>query len=267
MKGNTILAERQIQAVVFDLAETLLNFGRFQTFRLFWKAAKITYAYLREHEQPVGSFQFYVLHFLLRLRWAYTIGIVCDRDFNSLEAIRRIGLRHGFRLSDDQWEELAWLWYKPVRDIARTENDMADTLCRLKRMGLQLGLLSNTFVHASALERHMEELGWLHCLEIRLYSYQFPFRKPDHRIFREAVRRLQIPLERTVYVGDNPRNDIRPALKLGMHAVMKRAYTNEGKRIPERAWVIDRISEVPGVIERILSDDRGGQYEAVPQSA
>ena len=45
--------------------------------------------------------------------------------------------------------------------------------------------------------------------------------------------------------------DIRPALKVGMQAVLKTAYTNDGKKIPDGAWKINHISELPALIEKI----------------
>jgi hypothetical protein len=36
-----------------------------------------------------------------------------------------------------------------------------------------------------------------------------------------------------------------------MRAVLKGAYTNTGKKIPEGAWKVERLSELPGLIEKI----------------
>ena len=54
-----------------------------------------------------------------------------------------------------------------------------------------------------------------------------------------------------MYVGDRIDKDINPTLKLGMHAVLKDAYTNAGKRLPQGARKITHISELPALVERI----------------
>ena len=54
-----------------------------------------------------------------------------------------------------------------------------------------------------------------------------------------------------MYVGDRLDKDIRPTLKLGMHAVLKDAYTNAGKRLPDGVRKINLISELPSLIESI----------------
>ncbi len=86
---------------------------------------------------------------------------------------------------------------------------------------------------------------------VRLYSYEFDFRKPDTRIFKIAAERIGERAENIMYVGDRIDKDIRPALRIGMHAVLKDAYTNAGKRLPQGARKIDHISELPALIERI----------------
>jgi len=54
-----------------------------------------------------------------------------------------------------------------------------------------------------------------------------------------------------LYVGDRIDKDIRPALRSGMQAVLKTAYTNTGKKTPRGAWRINQLSELPGLIEKI----------------
>jgi FMN phosphatase YigB (HAD superfamily) len=57
-----------------------------------------------------------------------------------------------------------------------------------------------------------------------------------------------------LYVGDRIDKDIKPAIKSGMHAVLKAAYTNAGKKIPEGARKINQLSELAGLIETINID-------------
>ncbi len=99
----------------------------------------------------------------------------------------------------------------------------------------------------------MEQVGILDFFAPRMYSYQFDFRKPDPRIFRIAAERIGETMENILFVGDRIDKDIKPAIKVGMQAVMKNAYTNTGKKIPDGAWKINHISELPAIIEKINS--------------
>jgi len=58
-------------------------------------------------------------------------------------------------------------------------------------------------------------------------------------------------------VGDRINKDIKPAIKSGMHTVLKDAYTNAGKKMPKGAWKISRLSELPGLINQINAQATG----------
>ena len=245
------MPQTSIKAVMFDLGDTLLDFGKVNTTRLFYHGAQLSYAFLKSQKQPVPRvFFWYFIRNLASLRWHHVLSNWTRRDFDSLDVLRALGERRGIRLPDSDWEEMVWLWYEGLGYAADVEPDLAGTMTRLKAQGLKLALLSNTFVHSSTLDRHLGELGLLDFLQERLYSYQFPFRKPDQRIFQAGAERLQEAPEHILYVGDRIDNDIRPTLALGMHAALKRCYSNVGKRVPDGAWAIDRIADLPALVER-----------------
>jgi putative hydrolase of the HAD superfamily len=243
----------RIKAVLFDLGDTLLNFGRVDTTKLFKSGAKLTYDYLKRLSQPVGDFKPYCYRNLGAIRWKYWVSMLRRRDFDTLKLLKKINQTKGLELSDKQWDELVWLWYEPLGKCATIEPDIKTTLTRLKDMNLKLGILSNTFINDTALEKHMAQFGILDFFDVRLYSYQFSFRKPDKRIFRAAAEQIGLPLKNIMFIGDRIRADIRPALKLGMTAVLKQAYTNHAKHLPAGAHKIEKISELPQLIQQLMS--------------
>ena len=237
--------------MLFDLGETLLNFGRFSPTRVFRQGARLSYDYLKNCGQSVGSFERYCWVNLIALRIRHLISNIVKNDFNSTALLRSLGKRKGVWLDGQQWRHFAWLWYEPLSKIATVEPKIKETLAALEKMGLKLGILSNTFVNGHSLEKHLEQEGILEFFGIRLYSYEFDFRKPDTRIFTIAAERIGERAENIMYVGDRIDKDVKPTLKLGMHAVLKDAYTNAGKILPQGARKIDHISELPGLVERI----------------
>lgn len=56
------MPDHRIKAVVFDLGETLLTFGRVDTHKLFRQAARLTYDFLRECGQDLPNFRLYEWH-------------------------------------------------------------------------------------------------------------------------------------------------------------------------------------------------------------
>ncbi len=243
--------ESRIKAVLFDLGETLLNFGRFSATRVFRQGARLSYDYLKSCGQSVGSFEFYCWSNLIALRIRHVISNIIKNDFNSTAFLRSLGKRKGATLDGQQWRHFAWLWYEPLSKIATVEPKIKETLAALEKLGLKLGILSNTFVNGHSLEKHLEQLGILDFFGIRVYSYEFDFRKPDTRIFKIAAERVGERPENIMYVGDRIDKDIIPTLKIGMNAVLKDAYTNTGKRLPQGARKITHLSELPALIEKI----------------
>jgi putative hydrolase of the HAD superfamily len=179
------------------------------------------------------------------------ISHITKNDINSSALLRRIGTKRGIKLDGRQWRHFAWLWYEPLSKIAKTEPKIKETLISLKGLGLKLGILSNTFVNAHSLEKHLKQLGLLDFFMVRMYSYEFDFRKPDTRIFKIAAERIGEAAENILYVGDDINRDIKPALKVGMKPVLKAAYTNAGKTPPDGAWKISRLAELPALVKKI----------------
>jgi putative hydrolase of the HAD superfamily len=244
---------REIKAVLFDLGETLLNFGRFSPTRVFRQGARLSYEYLKSCGQAVGNFEYYCWRNLIALRIRHLISNIKQNDFNSSALLRGIGKKRGVKLDRHQWQEFSWLWYEPLSKIATVEPDIKQTLAKLKALGLKLGIVSNTFVSGDSLERHLEQVGILEFFAVRLYSYEYDFRKPHRQLFRIAAERIAEAPEHIAYVGDRIDKDIIPALRLGMQPVLKAAYTNAGKKVPDGAWKVTHLSELPALIEKTNS--------------
>jgi putative hydrolase of the HAD superfamily len=243
--------DKKIKAVLFDLGETLVNFGRINTTKIFRRSAKLTYKFLQSCNQPISSFKWYCWHSMIAVQFHCLVSNLTGKDFNALSLLKKIGIRKGLTLNENQWREVGWLWYEPLSRMATVEPDITDTLTKLRAMGLKLGILSNTFISASSLDRHLRQIGILDFFPCRLYSYQFEFRKPDGRIFQAAAERMDELVDNILFVGDRLDKDIWPAMKAGMRAVLKEAYTNIGKKIPNGVWKITRISELPDLIGKI----------------
>jgi len=264
---GSVMQDKQIKAVLFDLGETLIQFGRVNTTELFRQGAKRTHHYLKGLGQPVGGYGYYYLRNLISLRWHHLLSNITGRDFDVLQLSKKVGAKKGIKLSDEQWRRFAWLWYEPLSETARTEAGTAETLNTLKNLGLKLGILSNTFVNSASLEEHLRRLGILHFFPVRLYSYEFDFRKPNMAIFDIAAKRIGEALENIMFVGDRIDNDIRPAMKIGMCAVLKAAYTNSGQQTPKGALRIKYLSELPPLIRKINATGRPGQIQADVRSS
>ncbi len=239
---------------MFDLGETLLTFGKVDKARIYQQGAESTYYFLKKQGQPVGSFKYYYWRNLVLLRIKHWLSFITGRDFDALALLKKTGTKKGIKLTDQQWQHLVWLWYEPLSKVAKAELKTKDTLTALTKLGLKLGIVSNTFVNACSLDKHLKQLGLLNFFPVRLYSYKFDFRKPDARIFRAAADKIGEMFENILFVGDQIDKDIKAAMKIGMHAVLKAAYTNTGKKIPNGVIKITQLAELPALIEKINTE-------------
>ncbi len=246
-----VVKEIKIRAVLFDLGETLLDFGRFSTTRIFRAGARASHAYLRSLGQRVGPFEWYCWKNLLILRLRVLVSSITGNDFDAFALLQRVGRRRGITLTDEQWREFAWRWYEPLGRLGRVQPDTPSALAVLRDAGLKLGIVSNTFVNRESLERHMEQFGILEYFPVRVYSYEHPRRKPYPGIFQRAAELVGEPFERIAFVGDRIDKDILPALRLGMTAILKTAYTNAGKSPPRGVHRITHLADLPVLIDEL----------------
>ncbi len=153
------------------------------------------------------------------LRWAATWGCV--------SSLRKEGLALDERGKGDRgrlglWfdavlpKSSSWTGSEIAQQIARHVQIRAEVLEMLTRLekGYTIGIVSNG---GSLSQREkLRRSGLASLVPIVLVSEEFGCAKPDPRIFVEAARLLQCPLEETLFVGDDLVCDIQGASKVGM---------------------------------------------------
>ena len=237
----------RIRGVFFDLGDTLLNFGHVDVLGLFESGARLAYAYLQSMGKALPSFADYHRRQLWAVRWGYLKSRLTGREFDARARIDLMGRKMGHHLTEQQIDELAWLWYEPLSRCASIENDLPETLAQLSA-GRTLGLISNTFIPASALDRHLKQLGLLDRLPIRVYSCDVHCRKPHPAIFRVAMERAGLAAAETVFVGDSPGADITGAHRAGMISVLKDPIGRHARGNVRANHTIARLSELRAIV-------------------
>jgi putative hydrolase of the HAD superfamily len=127
--------------------------------------------------------------------------------------------------------------------------DVLEVLTALKPR-YRLGVISNTVGSGDAeLADALEKAGILGLIDAMVTSRDFGTAKPDPAIYAEGARRLGVPLEETVMVGDRLDTDVAGALNAGIAGVWLRhpgALPIPGI-IPTH--VIDRLAELPAWLD------------------
>jgi len=109
--------------------------------------------------------------------------------------------------------------------------------CTRKMLGkisidYKLGLVSN-FTHAPVIHAALRKLGINHFFNIVLISEEIGWRKPNIKIFKEALKRLNVTEKETVYVGDSPLEDIEGAEAAGMKTIF----------VPSQFFSLEKLCE------------------------
>ena len=244
---------QRIKSILFDLGDTLLDFGKVDIPTLFEAGARLAYEYLQRLALPLPSFPRYHRQQLWAVRWAVLVSRLSGREFNALAVIDRLARRMGHDLNESQRVDLAWCWYEPLSRCAKTEEGLAETLESLRAQGLVLGLVSNTFIPAPVLDRHLIQEGLIDYLPIRVYSCDVRYRKPHRSIFRIATEQTGVPAAQTLFVGDSPAFDIVGANRCGMVSVLKDPSNRHvrHKHVPRHR--IARIGELVDLVRQYNS--------------
>jgi HAD superfamily hydrolase (TIGR01662 family) len=96
-------------------------------------------------------------------------------------------------------------------------DDVPDALTALRERGLKLGLISNSHRCLTSFQSHFSIDG---LMSVTVSSADFGVMKPDPRIFREALERMNVPASRAVMVGDSFAHDVIGARQVGMRGVL-----------------------------------------------
>lgn len=240
---------RTIRAIFFDLGDTLLDFGPVRVGRMFREGTRRAYAYLREMGRDLPPWPWYWLLHWAAIRWNVLKAVVLGVEFNSLDVLRRCCRRLGIKLSEDELFELCWKWYEPLCEQATVEPGLAGMLASLQRRGVEVVVVSNTFVPGAILDRHLELAGLLEYLPQRVYSCDVGVRKPRAEMFRAALARVQAEPSEVLFVGDSPRADIIGAGRMGMLTALKDPAGRYDGRAHGATWTIRRVVEVEGLLD------------------
>jgi HAD superfamily hydrolase (TIGR01549 family) len=217
------LTTRAIEAVVFDVGETLVDETR-----------------------PWGA-------------WADHLGVPRLTFFSVLGAAIADGRHHNdpihlFRPGIDVEAERRRLEAETGFEFVTAGDLYPDALECLRALaadGYRLGVAANQPTATAAV---IEALGIQ--LDLVAMSADWGLHKPDPAFFERIASELELPAAAIAYVGDRVDNDVRPARAAGMTAVFLRrgpwGWIQAGDEAPPEAdLVISSLAELPDALRNI----------------
>jgi putative hydrolase of the HAD superfamily len=134
-------------------------------------------------------------------------------------------------------------------------DDVDETLRVLKRLGLQLGLISNGHRSLTSFQSHFALDG---LISVSVSSLDHGYMKPHASIFQAALELMRVPAAEAVMVGDSYPHDVVGAEHVGMRGVL---LARAGRTVPPDVTspVIRSLTELPQLLEAgDFAETRGG---------
>ena len=144
------------------------------------------------------------------------------------------------------------LWEMAITPIP----DAREVLTALKPR-YRLGIISNTVGSGDAeLTQALERAGIRSLIDALVTSRDFGKAKPDPAIYAEGARRLGVPLDATIMVGDRLDTDVLGALNAGIPVVWLRHPGAIAVPGIAPTHIIDRVSELPEWLDTFYTQNR-----------
>jgi len=257
-----------IDAVLFDLGDTIINFGvgRREAEILFRQGARLTYDHLAakqpKNEGGMPPFELYFKVSYRLMSRAYMWSKLIRRDFSYADILYRAAKKLKLSLSPDALQHLSKLWYQPIHEASHIDPGVTQMLSTLRQANTKLAIVSNTLVPPDCLDAHLAREGLLEFFPVRIYSSTARYRKPHPRIFQLALDQLGVSANRSVFIGDLLIADIAGAKRAGMRTIWKPSLRTapplfhpsfsffRRSRRHQPDFTISKVTELPGVLRQ-----------------
>ncbi|MDL1901721.1 HAD family hydrolase [Anaerolineae bacterium CFX9] len=215
----------ELQAVIFDLDDTLIDWSRFSADWLAIEARHI--AGFCEFVRANGFDDFvdaeaFGKEFRSRSseKWMSARDTLIAPNLGStlIETAEYFGVPRGAldprrSLEAYQWGAVPGTYVFP---------EVPDVLQQLHDAGLKIGLVTNAYQPMWLRDIEMENHGLLRWFpDCRISAADFGYLKPHPTIFEASLQCLGVSAEAAVFVGDDPNADIVGAKGVGMKAVLR----------------------------------------------
>ncbi len=244
-----------LQVVLFDLGGTLLHYEQPPEYTFDAINARALSAFLRAAVKAGVRVADPDLAIRAVGRMASAMEAKARRTHyaNGADLIIREGLEAvDVRVPERAWDGALEAYYAAISEVVKpVAGDAAGVLAKLVGQGRALGLVSNTFWSPVLHDADLTRFGLIDYLPVRVYSCTAGYVKPDPRIYRQALDRLDVAPAEAVFVGDKLEVDIAGPQKLGMRAVLVSSpfrYEDNPEIKPDAR--VDSIDELPGLLEQ-----------------
>ena len=223
-----------VRAILFDYGHTLVDFHRTE------EALREAYEQIRARIEAAAYMEVpEILDLIERVAGGVDRMVAESYSERRLEELDIVSVFReslaavGFDLPDDVLQHIIALDHSAYSRSITLEPEMLEALRDLRRRGYRMGIVSNVSLLPALMRDDLERLGIDGLVHGAVFSSEAGVRKPDPRIFREALERIEADPAETVFVGDRLYDDVTGAHGVGMRAIQTTQFRQE--REPEVA--------------------------------
>lgn len=246
--------QRRIQAVIFDLDDTLIDWSQPElTWDEFTRPMTDNiHAYLTSagHSLPAPDEFYRCMREEVQREWDQAREHWQGASFSSALG-RTLRICEIDEAQVDMEEAMRAYDWGPMPGVELYE-DTLEVLAELRDRGYKLGLITNSFLPMWMRDVELRHYNLIDVFDERTTSGDAGYIKPHPAIYHQMLERLQVPPKRAVFVGDRPQNDIAGANEAGMISVLidpPHLNREVNEHVPD--FTIEKLSELIDVLEKL----------------
>ena len=222
-----------LKAVIFDLDNTLIDWGKF-----FGKWEEVedpnvgaVYNYLLtiSDPSPSGDMKAYKQAYFRHTREAWEHGSLTHEAPHMGRTLVKAAATGGFATENVDARSCLEAYSGSNIDGVTVFPETVEVLTTLRDNNINLGLITNGYSPMWMRDKEMKHHDLLEFFpDCRFSSADEGYLKPHPHIFMKALARLQVSAKEAVFVGDNLRADVGGAQGVGMRGVWRITSSNGG---------------------------------------
>lgn len=254
----SINPSRRIQAVIFDLDDTLIDWSgesiSWDEFTRPKNNAVYDYLVAQGFDLTYSQDDFSArLRTLISETWAEAK--TSWRGVSFIRVLRQLCQEAGANLSQIDIQVLLqihnWEPFPGVKLFADTLPILDD----LQHQGYYLGLITNSHLPMWMRDIELEYYGLLSYFPARITSGDTGYMKPHPAIFWRMLGMLGLEPHQAIYVGDRPANDVAGANEVGMVSVwLDLPHLKRELEGIQPNFTITQLRELPAVLAQVNED-------------
>ncbi len=249
---------RPVRAVLFDYGHTLIHFDERPHAALLDAYRRVNDLLREKLERDVPQAEVLIEKVSMavdqEIQRDYAAGRAEEVEIGTLydASLRQLGLA----LNPDLIERVMELEQDGWIGSVHVGPDVVPTLEAIRGDGLRLGVVSNAAYLPRLMVGQLKALGLAQYFDAISFSSAIGWRKPHPAIYQDALQQVGVEAAAAVFVGDRVKEDVRGPQELGMRAVLLREWRQEEDPDGVADFVIDRLGQLPSVLEQLRAGRR-----------